>query len=200
MASEASIAKAETLGWFEEENTKSLTEMESTAASAAMGMAGSFSNIFVDAATGELDTFASYSEQIFKQILRAFMDMAARMAAAKLITAIGFGAEKGAVVGLAKGGIVNKPTLFPFAGGTGLMGEAGPEGILPLARTAGGDLGVKATGGGDAKTIIYKFDINALDASSFVELAYNTPEAIIGPFTQEIEYGNRDLLSKLKGI
>jgi hypothetical protein len=127
--------------------------------------------------------------------------MATRMAATKLFTSMGFGAEKGAVVGLAKGGIVNKPTLFPFAGGTGLMGEAGPEGILPLARTSGGDLGVQTSGGsGGPMTVINKLEITALDARSFVELAYNTPEAIIGPFTQEIEYGNRNLISKLKGI
>ena len=44
--------------------------------------------------------------------------------------------------------IVNQPTLFPFANGTGLMGEAGPEAIMPLTRTPGGDLGVKATGAG----------------------------------------------------
>jgi phage-related minor tail protein len=41
------------------------------------------------------------------------------------------------------GGIVTRPTLFTMAGGAGLMGEAGAEGILPLARV-GGDLGVKA--------------------------------------------------------
>jgi len=33
-----------------------------------------------------------------------------------------------------------------MARGMGLMGEAGPEGVLPLARTAGGDLGVRTTG------------------------------------------------------
>lgn len=43
----------------------------------------------------------------------------------------------------AGGGIVTRPTLFPMATGQGLMGEAGAEGILPLARV-GGDLGVKA--------------------------------------------------------
>lgn len=45
----------------------------------------------------------------------------------------------------AKGGIVNAPTLFGYGGGTGLMGEAGPEAILPLRRGKGGDLGVQAT-------------------------------------------------------
>jgi hypothetical protein len=57
----------------------------------------------------------------------------------------------------AKGGtfsnsIVSSPTLFKFADGgttrTGLMGEAGPEAILPLSRGPGGKLGVMASGGG----------------------------------------------------
>lgn len=49
----------------------------------------------------------------------------------------------GARLAFATGGIVTRPTLFPMANGMGLMGEAGAEGILPLARV-GGDLGVKA--------------------------------------------------------
>jgi hypothetical protein len=40
--------------------------------------------------------------------------------------------------------IVSSPTLFKFARGTGLMGEAGPEGILPLRRNSQGQLGVIA--------------------------------------------------------
>lgn len=40
--------------------------------------------------------------------------------------------------------IVSSPTLFRFAHGTGLMGEAGPEGILPLRRNSAGQLGVIA--------------------------------------------------------
>ena len=51
------------------------------------------------------------------------------------------------------GQIVSKPTLFPFAKGTGLMGEAGPEAILPLKRGPGGYLGVRAEGGGGSPTI-----------------------------------------------
>jgi lambda family phage tail tape measure protein len=53
----------------------------------------------------------------------------------------------------AKGGtftnqIVDSPTLFKFARGTGLMGEAGPEAIMPLKRDSSGNLGVRAQGGG----------------------------------------------------
>lgn len=46
------------------------------------------------------------------------------------------------------GQIVSQPTMFAFAKGAGLMGEAGPEAIMPLTRTAGGKLGVQAVGGG----------------------------------------------------
>jgi phage-related minor tail protein len=40
--------------------------------------------------------------------------------------------------------VVNQPTLFKFAQGTGLMGEAGPEAIMPLKRDSNGNLGVRS--------------------------------------------------------
>lgn len=43
--------------------------------------------------------------------------------------------------------IVDRPTLFPFARGIGLMGEAGPEAIMPLRRDSSGRLGVSGGGG-----------------------------------------------------
>lgn len=42
--------------------------------------------------------------------------------------------------------VVSKPTIFPFAKGIGLMGEAGAEAIMPLRRDAAGRLGVSAAG------------------------------------------------------
>ncbi|EMM2358367.1 phage tail tape measure protein [Citrobacter freundii] len=42
-----------------------------------------------------------------------------------------------------RNGVVNSPTMFAFAKGAGLMGEAGPEAIMPLTRTADGNLGVR---------------------------------------------------------
>jgi hypothetical protein len=56
--------------------------------------------------------------------------------------------SQGRVMPFARGGIVAEPTSFPMRGGRGLMGEAGPEAIMPLARGADGRLGVQAGGGG----------------------------------------------------
>ncbi|MCK1305062.1 hypothetical protein [Bradyrhizobium sp. 45] len=44
------------------------------------------------------------------------------------------------------GQIISQPTMFRFATGAGLMGEAGPEGILPLKRGPSGALGVQMFG------------------------------------------------------
>jgi phage-related minor tail protein len=56
--------------------------------------------------------------------------------------------SSGRVRAFASGGVVDGPTMFPMRGGTGLMGEAGPEAIMPLARGADGRLGVRGGGGG----------------------------------------------------
>lgn len=51
---------------------------------------------------------------------------------------------RGNVIPFARGGLVDSPTLFPMRGGrTGLMGEAGPEAIMPLTRDNRGRLGVR---------------------------------------------------------
>ena len=67
-----------------------------------------------------------------------------------------FGAN--GIVPYAKGGVVTRPMLFPFANGgaigTGLMGEAGPEAIMPLSRGANGKLGVLAAGGGTTNVVV----------------------------------------------
>lgn len=65
----------------------------------------------------------------------------------------------------ASGGVVSAPTYFPMKGGTGLMGEAGPEAILPLRRGADGRLGVAAEGGGAAVNVV--FNVSTQDAASF---------------------------------
>ena len=53
-------------------------------------------------------------------------------------------------IGAYSSSIVSRPTVFPFAKGIGLMGEAGAEAIMPLTRTSDGKLGVQAVGGDGA--------------------------------------------------
>lgn len=76
------------------------------------------------------------------------------------------GAWSGGVQMFANGGaftnsIVSKPTAFGMAGGgIGVMGEAGEEAIMPLTRTAGGQLGVRAiSGGGSGGGNVYNFPV-----------------------------------------
>lgn len=58
------------------------------------------------------------------------------------------------IVPFAYGGVVNKPTLFPMANGMGLMGEAGPEAIMPLRRGRNGRLGVEAASGATSNIVV----------------------------------------------
>ena len=114
--------------------------------------------------TGKLE-FTDLAESILSDLAR----IGVRMAAMNLLESSGLlglfrtdgltgfasgGAfDSGGVHAFANGGvftnsIVSKPTLFKFAKGIGLMGEAGPEAIMPLTRTASGRLGVAAVGAG----------------------------------------------------
>ncbi len=74
--------------------------------------------------------------------------------------------SQGRVMPFAKGGIVSSPTTFPMRGATGLMGEAGPEAILPLTRGADGALGVRAPGGG-GRAVSVVMNITTPDVQGF---------------------------------
>ena len=114
--------------------------------------------------TGKLD-FADLANSIIADMVRIAIQQsitAPLVASAKAIFAGTFasgGAFDGGVQAFAKGGtftnsIVDSPTLFKFAKGTGLMGEAGPEAIMPLSRGADGKLGVAARGVGGGSSVI----------------------------------------------
>lgn len=62
--------------------------------------------------------------------------------------------------------IVDEPTFFgydrhltAFASGAGLMGEAGPEAVMPLSRMSGGDLGVKVMWPDDMMRRVVEMDV-----------------------------------------
>ncbi|WP_374333894.1 phage tail tape measure protein [Aestuariivirga sp.] len=89
----------------------------------------------------------------------------------------------GRVIPFADGGIVNSPTLFALRGGSGLMGEAGPEAILPLARDGDGKLGVR--GGGTAVTV----HIHTPDAESF----HRSQTQVAASIARAVARGQRNL-------
>jgi phage-related minor tail protein len=72
---------------------------------------------------------------------------------------------QGRVMPFAKGGVVAQATAFPMRGATGLMGEAGPEAIMPLARGADGRLGVQAAGSARPVTVV--MNITTPDVQGF---------------------------------
>lgn len=68
------------------------------------------------------------------------------------------GIKKFAMGGTFANSIVSSPTLFKFASGTGLMGEAGPEAIMPLKRDAQGNLGVRSgNNGGNVEVVVNNY-------------------------------------------
>jgi phage-related minor tail protein len=73
--------------------------------------------------------------------------------------------SQGRVMPFAQGGVVSGPVTFPLRGGTGLMGEAGPEAIMPLARGPDGRLGVETRGG--APPVNVTMHVTTPDARGF---------------------------------
>ncbi len=97
--------------------------------------------------------------------------------------------SQGRVIPLARGGIVGGPALFPMGGGaTGLMGEAGPEAVMPLARGPDGRLGVRADASA-SRAITINFNVTTPDAAGL-----RRSEAQIAAMLQRVaERGGRNL-------
>jgi len=107
--------------------------------------------------------------------------------------------SNGSVVPYANGGVVGSPVYFPMAGGrTGLMGEAGPEAIMPLKRGKNGKLGVQADGGGDI-TINQNFNFSANGDESVKKIiAQQAPK--IAQMTQQQIMDSRRRGGQMKAV
>ncbi len=73
--------------------------------------------------------------------------------------------SQGRVMPFANGGVITGATAFPMRGGAGLMGEAGPEAIMPLARGSDGRLGVQTQG--NARPINVTMNVSTPDVAGF---------------------------------
>jgi tape measure domain-containing protein len=136
----------------------------SSFASAFEGMADQLTEFVTTGKANFRDFAASVLKDISRMIIRYAIFNAVRgilnafnpaAAAAPLVQAAnGRVFAQNGIQAFARGGIVNGPTLFPFAKGIGLMGEAGPEAIMPLRRGRDGNLGVMSSGGGTTNVVV----------------------------------------------
>ncbi len=93
--------------------------------------------------------------------------------------------SQGKVMPFAKGGIVTNATAFGMRGGMGVMGEAGPEAIMPLARGPDGKLGVKSGGGGGTTVVM---NITTPDVQGF----QRSQSQIAAQMSRALNSGNRN--------
>lgn len=119
------------------------------------------------------EVFRNLALQMSSSVLRAALNPVQDFASSAATNVLGslLGAANGAVVSggkvtpFARGGIVSGPTTFPLRSGTGLMGEAGPEAIMPLSRGTDGRLGVRTQGGAQPVSIVV--NVASPDPQSF---------------------------------
>ncbi|MBQ0803724.1 MAG: phage tail tape measure protein [Sulfitobacter sp.] len=93
--------------------------------------------------------------------------------------------SQGKVMPFAQGGIVSNATAFGMRGGMGVMGEAGPEAIMPLARGPDGKLGVKGGGGGGTTVVM---NISTPDVQGF----QRSQSQIAAQMSRALNSGNRN--------
>lgn len=179
----------------------------------AADTAGQFENLFTNAFTGAEDAltdFVTTGKLSFKDLANSIVQDLIRIQIRKALagavsaaagTSWGAGvasmfqqakggAWNGGVQMFANGGaftngIVDQPTAFRMAGGLGVMGEAGPEAIMPLTRGPDGSLGVAAHGGGGGETVIHlgaptvQMHVNGNpDAAMLMQMEQSTQRAV----------------------
>ena len=118
------------------------------------GAVDGLASAFIDFTKGGKDAFKNFAASVIDDIAK----MIIKLNLLKIASAFTGGEVGGINVNKAKGGafyhgqeffaaggVVNRATPFRMAnGGVGVMGEAGPEAILPLRRGGNGNLGVEA--------------------------------------------------------
>lgn len=118
-------------------------------------------NIVGNIANSGMDWLGSFFNSTFNGLTKS---AASGAAATSGYAGMGFRYSGGSALGnvfsggdlsLYRNSVVTRPTYFThdehirkYATGAGLMGEAGPEAVMPLVRTSGGNLGVRAEGTG----------------------------------------------------
>lgn len=157
------------------------TDYSSMAADGMKQAMGGAVTSITDMLNGNVDSWKDWGVSVLKIIQNVLVNMAVANGVSSIGSLFSFGASSAAAASSgtaiqnaganftfnAKGnvydspslsafsnGIVRNPTMFAFAkGGAGIMGEAGPEAIMPLTRAPDGSLGVRAVGGGGGQSV-----------------------------------------------
>ncbi|AOH36880.1 phage tail length tape measure family protein [Luteimonas sp. JM171] len=201
-----------------EETGKAGDQFEEFGLQAARNLQTAFADFlfdpFEDGLSGMLRGFTDVvrrmvSEALAAQLLKSLFGGAAGAADGKeggwwsmvrgFLGSFGGGSAKGnvfsagAMVPFANGGIVKGPITFPMANGQfGLMGEAGPEAIMPLRRGPGGRLGVDASAGGRAPEVNIR-QITVLDPAELAGYLFSAQnERVIVQYLDRLGFGARN--------
>lgn len=137
---------------------------------------GAFEDILVDGAKVSdvlRDVGGKLANNVFRQAVAPVTDSVGTalgngvqsLVAGLMPFAQGGAISQGRVMPFAKGGVVGGPVSFPMGGGTGVMGEAGPEAIMPLTRGPDGALGVRSAG--TTRPVAVTFNIQTPDTEGF---------------------------------
>jgi len=124
----------------------------------------------IDGTKSVEDAFRDMARQIIAELMRVLVVKQMVSAATGFFGFADGGVFQGGsqVQAYANGGVVGSPTFFPMSGGrTGLMGEAGPEAIMPLKRGKDGKLGVTVDGNQQQSVVInqsFNFAANGDDS------------------------------------
>ncbi|MCC8389276.1 phage tail tape measure protein [Photorhabdus laumondii] len=192
--------------WGEGANN-AFTNMRDISTKALDGMANSLTEL---ATTGKA-SFGDMAKSIIKDLASMTIKMAMFNAVKAGMSFFGFGGGSAPSPTLnAKGGIysspslsaysgqiVSSPTLFAFAkGATGLMGEAGPEAILPLKRGPDGSLGVRASGSTQSGTAAPQVYITISDNGQISQTASPGLEQFGSSIGQFVDSRYRELRDK----
>lgn len=153
-------------------------------------------------------TGAQSAKQAISQMIQAWLEGQASGLAGSAFndiwSALGFAKggvfSGGKVQPFANGGVIASPTYFGMSGRVGLMGEAGPEAIMPLSRGAGGKLGVAMQGGGSmAISIGFDSSTGGLTAMVRNEAGQIVAQAVPAIVSQSVQATGR-AMSKSKSF
>ena len=189
------------------------TMREATAQLTQTGIKGVEDALFSLVTTGTAN-FREFAAEILKQSARMILQLTIQRVIMQILGAIGGGSTNlgdsaanvakysvplpnamgnafasNNIIPYANGGIVNRPTMFKFARGgamaTGVMGEAGPEAIMPLKRGADGKLGV-ASAGGSGVTVNVSVDAKGTQVQGDPGQGAQLGRVIAGAVQQEL--------------